>query len=88
MKKLTLSAALVLAASALPAAGADLMYKKAPVAPPPPPTMFDIAFGAAFMTDYNFRGISQSDRGPSFSGYIEPRFKFSPNWEFYAGSVA
>jgi hypothetical protein len=85
MKKITFSAALVLAASAMPALGADLMYKKAPgLAPPPPPT-WDVAFGAALMSDYNFRGISQSDRGPSVSGYIEPRFKIMPNLELYAG---
>jgi hypothetical protein len=85
MKKIIISAALVLAASAMPALAADLMYKKAPAPPPPPPSMFDIAFGAAVMTDYNFRGISQSDRGPSVSAYFEPRLKLTPNIEFYAG---
>ncbi|MBN8920135.1 MAG: hypothetical protein J0H62_05460, partial [Rhizobiales bacterium] len=32
-----------------------------------------------------FRGISQSDRGPSVGAYFEPRFKLSPMFELYAG---
>ena len=48
----------------------------APVAAP----AFDIAFGASLMTDYNFRGISQSDRGPSARAYFEGRY-----WWLYAG---
>ena len=71
MKKTILSTALVLAVSAMPALAADLMYKKAVEPPPPPPSMWDIAFGAAIMSDYNFRGISQSDRGPSVAAYFE-----------------
>jgi hypothetical protein len=58
---------------------------KAPPAPVAAPSMFDIAFGAALMSDYNFRGISQSDRAPSVFAYFEPRFKIMPNVELYAG---
>jgi uncharacterized protein (TIGR02001 family) len=61
------------------------MYKKAVEPPPPPPSMWDIAFGAAIMSDYNFRGISQSDRGPSVAAYFEPRFNITPNVQLYAG---
>lgn len=75
----------MLAASVAPAAAADLMYKAPPAPPPPAPSMFDIAFGAGVASDYNFRGISQSDRGPSVSAYFEPRFKITPNFELYAG---
>jgi hypothetical protein len=39
------------------------------------------------MTDYNFRGISQSDRGPAVFAYSELRFKPFANFEFYAGSA-
>ena len=62
MKKIVLS---IVAAAALatPALAADLKFK-APPPPPPPPSMWDIAFGAALLSDYNFRGISQSNRGP------------------------
>jgi uncharacterized protein (TIGR02001 family) len=51
----------------------------APV-PAAAPPLFDIAFGAALATDYNFRGISQSDRGASVRGYFEARY-----WWLYAG---
>jgi uncharacterized protein (TIGR02001 family) len=56
-------------------------------APPPPPVVsaWDIAFGGAIATDYNFRGVSQSDRGMSVSAYFEPRFNITPNVQLYAG---
>ena len=50
---------------------------KAPPAAPVTP-VWDVAFGGAIMTDYNFRGISQSDRRPSETAYIEPRFNITP----------
>lgn len=55
---------------------ADLRAKKMPepVAPPPQSVLFDLAFGAKISSDYNFRGISQSDRKPSVSGYVEAQF--------------
>jgi uncharacterized protein (TIGR02001 family) len=70
---------------ATPALGADLMVRKAPVAPPPVVSAWDIAFGGAIATDYNFRGISQSDRGFSASAYFEPRFNISQYLQLYAG---
>lgn len=82
--KTILSATVALALSAAPVLAADLMVATAPPAAPGPGP-FDIAFGAAVMTDYNFRGISQSDRGPSVSAYIEPRFNITPNVQLYAG---
>jgi uncharacterized protein (TIGR02001 family) len=87
MKKIVLSALAALAASAAPALAADLgRVVKAPV--PPPPPAWDIAFGGALMTDYNFRGISQSDRGPAVNAYFEPRFNISPTLQLYAGISA
>jgi uncharacterized protein (TIGR02001 family) len=84
MKKVVLSVCAALAASAAPALAADLgRVTKAPAAPPP--AVWDIAFGGAVMTDYNFRGISQSDRGPAVNAYFEPRFNIAPNWQLYAG---
>ena len=38
------------------------------------------------MSDYNFRGISQSNRGPSVTAYSETRYTVNPNFQFYAGS--
>jgi uncharacterized protein (TIGR02001 family) len=78
----TIAALALLTTSAL---AADIV-RKAPVkpaAPPPPPC--DVAFGGGLQSDYNFRGISQSDRGPGVWGYVEPRCKVHPNVELYAG---
>jgi uncharacterized protein (TIGR02001 family) len=86
MKALVSSVLAALAVSAAPALAADLgRVSRAPVAPPPAPPLWDIAFGAAVMNDYNFRGISQSDHGASVFGYFEPRFNLAPNWQLYAG---
>jgi hypothetical protein len=84
MKKVLLSLAAV-AALCSPALSADLkMVTKAP--PPPPPSPWDWAFGAATMSDYNFRGISQSNKGPSVTAYSETRYSPNANWQFYAGT--
>ncbi len=64
-----LSAALVSGAQA-----ADLgSASAAPVVVTPD---FDIAFGTKLSSDYNFRGVTQSDHGPSISGYMEARYKW------------
>jgi hypothetical protein len=47
---------------------------------------WDVAFGGALMSDYNFRGISQSDRGASATTYIETRYTVNPSLQLYAGS--
>ena len=45
------------------------------MAPAPAPTpWFDIAIGGVVSSDYSFRGISQSNRGPSGGAYFEPDF--------------
>jgi len=76
------AAAMVSATSAL---AADLRpVLKAP--PPPPPTPWDIAFGGALMSDYNFRGISQSQKGSSVTAYVETRYNVNPSLQLYAGS--
>ena len=85
MKKYVLPALFAVAVSA-PAVAADLapVYKAAP----PPPVSYnpwDIAIGGAVMTDYNFRGISQSDRGFSSTAYIEGRYNATKDFQWYAG---
>lgn len=60
-----------------------MMVRKA--APPPPPSPWDIAFGAGIASDYNFRGISQSDRKPSVNAYFEPRYNITPDVQLYGG---
>src|SRR5436190_20210938 len=84
MKKLMLSIAAAAVLGAMPALAADLRPLGAP--PPPPPSPWDIAFGGALMTDYNFRGISQSNKGESVTAYSETRYTVNPNWQIYAGS--
>ena len=62
------------------------MPTKAPaVAPAPPPSPWDIAFGAAIMNDYIFRGVTQSGHKPSVAAYFEPRYNINSNWQLYAG---
>src|SRR5262245_37089798 len=82
MKKfvLTLAAASALASSAM---AADMVVKAK--APPPPPSPWDIAFGAAVMSDYNFRGITQSNHRPSVNAYFEPRYNVNDSLQLYAG---
>jgi len=81
MKKTVLSMIAGAALLATPAFAADMPVMKAPVEPPPPPgPTFDVAIGGSVMSDYNFRGISQSDRGPSAGAYFEAQY-----WWLYAG---
>jgi hypothetical protein len=86
MKKVVLSLAAVLAVSAAaPAFAADMPAKAPKVAPAPPPSPWDIAFGAAIMNDYIFRGVTQSGHRPSVAAYFEPRYNINANWQLYAG---
>src|SRR5260370_26038657 len=83
MRKVVLS---IVAAMALatPALAADLkMHTKAPPAPPPSP--WDFAFGDAIMTDYVWRGITQSNHRGSVAAYFEPRYNFSAWLQAYIG---
>jgi hypothetical protein len=48
-------------------------------------TPWDIAFGAAMMSDYRFRGITQSNHGLSIATYFEPRYNFSDSLQGYVG---
>src|SRR5260370_25372881 len=48
-------------------------------------TPWDIAFGAAMMSDYRFRGITQSNHSLSVAAYAEPRFNFSNSLQGYVG---
>jgi len=90
MKKILLSVLAAAALSATSAAAADLkMPVKAPAMPAEPASPWEWAFGGAtfFGSDgYNFRGISQSNRGPSATVYSETRFKPNSNFELYFGS--
>ena len=83
MKKMVLSTIAAVALSATSAMAADLPVKARPVVAPAP-SAWDLAFGSAIMTDYVFRGITQSNRKPSVAAYFEPRYKIG-DLEIYAG---
>ncbi len=87
MKKVLLSAVTALTLSAGSAFAADLPVKAAPVVAPPPAPMWDIAFGGIAQSDYIFRGVSQSNRGPSGGAYFEPQLITSIG-TFYVGAAA
>ncbi|MFN3889285.1 MAG: TorF family putative porin [Beijerinckiaceae bacterium] len=73
---------------AAPALAADLPSKTAPAPEPVTVSMFDFAAGGKVMTDYNFRGISQSDRKPSGTAYFEGRLNINENFQVYAATQA
>ena len=86
MKRLAflLVAAAGLASSA--AIAADMAVKAPGSAAPPSP--WDVALTGAFMSDYNFRGITQSAHQPSVQAGIEPRYNFTSTLQAYAGVSA
>jgi uncharacterized protein (TIGR02001 family) len=86
MNKIALFASiLVLTGSAF---AADLPVKAVKVTPPAPLDPWDIAFGAAVMNDYVFRGVTQSNHKPSVAAYFEPRYNISKDLQLYAGTSA
>jgi uncharacterized protein (TIGR02001 family) len=46
---------------------------------------WDIAITGALMSDYNFRGITQSAHHPSAQAGLEPRYNFTPTLQGYIG---
>src|ERR1700730_12650724 len=83
MKKLACAAALALGCSTASGLAADL---KMPLkAPPVVVSPWDIAFGSALMSDYNFRVITQSNHKPSVAAYFEPRYNFNDSLQGYGG---
>jgi hypothetical protein len=85
MKKLVCATALVLGCSTVSGLAADLDKKKLVKAPPVVTSPWDIAFGAAIMSDYNFRGVTQSNHKPSVAAYFEPRYNFNDSLQGYVG---
>ena len=84
MKRVALSLVLAGRLAATSAMAAD-MATKAPPAAAPPPSPWDVAITAALMTDYNFRGITQSAHNPSTQAGFEPRYNFNSTWQGYVG---
>src|SRR5262245_46281474 len=84
MKKIVLSALAAVVLSVTPGLAAD-MPMKALKAPPAPESPWDWAFGGALLSDYNFRGISQSNRGASGTVYSETRYNVIKDLQLYFG---
>jgi hypothetical protein len=85
MKKVVLSVVAALALSAAPALAADMPTKAKVVVPAAAPSPWDVAFGTAFTTDYELRGVSQSAHKPAVQGYFEGRYTFNDMITLYAG---
>src|ERR1700761_2583348 len=87
MKKVVLAAtALAMISGSAFAADMPMKYK----APPPPPAVspWDFAFGSAIMSDYIFRGVTQSNHKPSVAAYFEPRYNVNDHLQLYVGTSA
>jgi len=81
MKTLVVVAAFLVVSG--PVFAADLPVKAAKAAAFDP---WDIAFGAAVMSDYVFRGITQSNHQPSVAAYFEPRYNVNKDVQLYVGT--
>ncbi|MEN9709466.1 MAG: hypothetical protein RIQ68_1874, partial [Pseudomonadota bacterium] len=82
--------AIALAALALTsgsALAADLLNKKAPAAPVVV-SPWDFTVGGGLTSNYLFRGISQSNNGPSGNVNAELRYTINPVWQLYVGTAA
>jgi hypothetical protein len=88
MKKLVLiAAALAMTAGSVGAAFAADMPLKALKAPAPAPfDPWDLAFGSAVMSDYVFRGVTQTNHQASVTAYFEPRYNVNKDLQLYIGT--
>jgi len=84
MKKVAYSLVLVAGLASSSVMAADMAVKAPPPAAPPP-SPWDVVVTAALMTDYNFRGITQSDHKASTQAGFELRYNWNANWQSYAG---
>ena len=83
MKKVAFVFAIAASLASTSAFAADMALKAPPA--PPPPSPWDIAITGALMSDYNFRGITQSAHQPSVQFGLEPRYNFSKSLQGYFG---
>ena len=89
MKKVALLAT-ALAMVTGSAFAADMPVKARALKAPPAPAFdpWDIAFGGALVSDYIFRGVTQSNHQPSVAAYFEPRYNVTKDLQLYAGVSA
>src|ERR1700750_318794 len=83
MKKMVLVAAMLAMTGSAFAADMPMKALKAP--PPAPFDPWDVAFGSAIMSDYIFRGVTQSNHQPSVAAYFEPRYNVTKDLQLYVG---
>ncbi|MBN9148081.1 MULTISPECIES: TorF family putative porin [unclassified Nitrobacter] len=86
MKTMILAAA-ALAVTAGSAPAADMAVKAYKAPPPVAFDPWDIAFGAGVVSDYVFRGVTQSNHKPSVTAYFEPRYNLGKDLQLYVGSA-
>src|SRR3569833_3125894 len=84
MKKVALLAT-ALAMVTGSAFAADMPVKAMRAPPPPAFDPWDIAFGGGIVSDYVFRGITQSNHKPSVTAYFEPRYNVTKDLQLYVG---
>jgi uncharacterized protein (TIGR02001 family) len=85
-KKMVLVAAMLAMTGSAFAADMPMKALKAP--PPAPFDPWDVAFGSAIMSDYIFRGVTQSNHQPSVAAYFEPRYNVNKDLQLYIGTSA
>src|ERR1700752_1688774 len=85
MKKLALLAT-ALAMISSSAMAADMAVKAVKAPPPAPFDPWDVAFGGAIMSDYIFRGVTQSNHMPSVTASFEPRYNVNKDLQLYVGN--
>jgi uncharacterized protein (TIGR02001 family) len=88
MKKVALLATALALVTTGSAFAADLHVKALKAPPPPAFDPWDIAFGGAIVSDYIFRGVTQSNHQPSVAAYFEPRYNVTKDLQLYAGVSA
>src|SRR5436853_6247905 len=81
----TIATFAVLAVISSAALAADIVTKAPKKVEAAPASCFDVAFGGGIQSDYNFRGISQTDKGPGIFAYVEPRCNITKDIQLYAG---
>jgi hypothetical protein len=86
MKRVAFSLAVLASLTASSAFAADMAVKAPPAPPPPPSPIWDVVVTTALMSDYNFRGITQSNHKPSVQGGFELRTNWTPTFQTYIGT--
>jgi len=92
MRKVALLAAVLLAMVTGSGLAADMPVRALKASPPsafdPWFDPWDIAFGGGIMSDYIFRGVTQSNHKPSAAAYFEPRYNITRDLQLYIGASA